>query len=380
MNISPFAYSPIRVFLYSMFATPTLTVDLAAIAANWQRLRSRFTGEETAAVVKANAYGLGANEVAAALEKAGCHTFFVATLEEGISLRAALPDVRILILHGVQQGEEFAFRQHRLIPVLNSPAQLQRWRPVAAEHRDAVSALHIDTAMARLGLTATEWHTLRNDPALFEACRISLLMSHLAFSSDADDPRNAAQLADFHAAIADISGIPRSLANSGGILMPAEYHHDLARPGCALYGIHPAGIAGDQSMLQQTATLRAPILQVRTLDKTQPVSYSGLVQCNKGTRIATVACGYADGYLRSLTSSGAYGLLHGKRTPLLGRVTMDMLLFDVTHIDAAEGDTLTLLGTDGEDRITIDQLADWAGTIGYEILTRLGTRIQRQYL
>lgn len=363
-----------------MFPGPTLEIDLSAITANWQLLRQRFKGEEVSAVVKANAYGLGARDVASALEQAGCHTFFVATLEEGISLRAALPDVRILVLHGVQRGEEFAFRSNQLIPVLNSLEQMARWRPVATEYRNAVSALHIDTAMARLGLTRTEWAHLRDtQQALFDECRVSLIVSHLAYSSDADDPRNAAQLQAFRDAMQHVRGIPASLSNSGGIFMDASYHYDLARPGCALYGIHPAGLAGDQTMLQQVATLRAPIIQTRTLEASQGVGYGGLVQCNKGTRIAAVSCGYADGYLRQITGHGAYGLLQGKKVPLLGRVTMDMLAFDITGTDAEEGDHITLLGSDGSERITIDQLAEWAGTIGYELFTRLGPRIERIY-
>lgn len=363
-----------------MFPGPALTIDLPAIAANWQLMRERFSGEETSAVVKANAYGLGASEVATALEQAGCNTFFVATLEEGISLRAALPDVRILVLHGVQQGEEFAFRSNRLIPVLNSLEQMARWRPVATEYRDAVSALHLDTAMARLGLTRGEWAQLHKDNACFEECRVSLIVSHLAYSSDAEDPRNAAQLQAFRDAMRHVRGIPASLANSGGILLDDSYHYDLARPGCALYGIHPAGIAGDQRLLRQVATLRAPIIQTRTLETAQDVGYGGLVHCEKNTRIAAVACGYADGYLRHISGHGAYGLLQGRKVPLLGRVTMDMLAFDITGTEAREGDSITLLGADGGERITIDQLAGWAGTIGYEVLTRLGPRIKRTYL
>lgn len=411
--------APLKIDLH-MFASPTLTVNLAAIASNWLTLKAAYSGEEVAAVVKANAYGLGAAQVATALEAAGCHTFFVATLEEGIALRAALPDVRILVFHGVQAGEEFAFRTHRLIPVLNSPAQIARWQPVAAEFRDAISGLHIDTAMARLGLTEAEWEALQHTHEMFEQCRISLILSHLACASDEGDARNAEQLARFRSATATVRGIPLSLANSGGILLGPDYHFHLARPGCALYGIHPSGYTssdfensrdhGDAKRgevnreargggatapllpakaghikLQQVATLTAPILQLRTLTATQQVGYGGTETLPKGSRIATVACGYADGYLRSISSSGAYGLLRGKPVPLVGRVTMDMLTFDVSGItgDVHEGEPITLLGHNkgehGEETITIDQLAHWAGTIGYECFTRLGDRIKRVY-
>lgn len=362
-----------------MFTSPTVTVHLSAIVQNWQTMRAAYTGQEVAAVVKANAYGLGANEVATALAEAGCHTFFVATLDEAITLRQTLPDVRILVFHGVQAGEEFAFRSNRIIPVLNSPEQLARWHPVAREFRDAQSALHLDTAMARLGLTASEWAQLQSTPELFEECRISLILSHLACASDAEDVRNAEQLTRFIAATANIKNIPLSLANSGGILLGAPYHFHLARPGCALYGIHPAGYNSAHTTLQQPATLTAPILQIRTLNSAQQVGYGGTQTLQQNTKIATVACGYADGYLRSISGSGAYGLLRGTRVPLVGRVTMDMLTFDITGINTNEGDRITLLGHDADETITIDQLAQWANTIGYECLTRLGERITRVY-
>ena len=223
-----------------MFQSPTLTVSLSAIVANWQYLRTQFTGDECAAVVKADAYGLGAIEVSRALEKAGCHTFFVATLEEAIDLRAALPDVRILVFHGVLKGEEFAFASHKLIPVLNSLEQIARWKPVAAEHIHAVSALHIDTAMARLGLQVNEFASLiARDRTILEACRVGLILSHLACSPEAEHPLNATQLTRFNAALMHAPGIPASLCNSGGIFLAKPYHFHLARPGCSLYGIAP---------------------------------------------------------------------------------------------------------------------------------------------
>jgi alanine racemase len=356
------------------FSTPRLIVNLSAIVANWQFLRARFSGEETAAVVKADAYGLGAARVAGALSAAGCHTFFVATLQEGIALRETLADVRILVLHGVLAGEEFAFRQHRLIPVLNSPEQVARWKPVAQEARDAVSALHLDTAMARLGLGVQEWEAL--DAKDFEACRVSLVMSHLACASEATHPANAAQLAQFQAMTARLKNIPRSLCNSGGILLDKSYHFDLARPGCALYGIAPDGVACEG--LQPVATWRAPILQVRTLDRGQAVGYGATRAVEAGTRIATVATGYADGYLRAL-SNKSYGIIAGIQVPLLGRVTMDMLTFDVTEVTDAqlyEEGEVTLMGPEP----TVDLLAARADTIGYELLSRIGDRVQREYV
>lgn len=360
-----------------MFTSPTLTIDLAAITSNWQLLRTRFSGKETGAVVKANAYGLGAAQVATALENAGCHSFFVATLDEALELRKTLPDVRILVFHGVQLGEEFAFAQHRIIPVLNSLEQLHRWRAVALLDRNAISALHIDTAMARLGLSLSEFSALR-DSELLKQCRVSLLMSHLACASTPQHPLNSEQHRLFKDASTPYPLIPRSLCNSGGILLGQDYHCDLARPGCALYGIHPEGIAGDQNLLTPVATLCAPIIQLRTIDREQTLGYGASITVKKGTRTATIACGYADGYLRSLSHNSS-AMFEDYSLPLLGRVTMDMLTFDVSRVPESKlhaGAMLTLIG----EGISVDSLADKAQTIGYEILTRMGSRIKRDYI
>ncbi len=402
-----------------MFITPTLTVSLPAIVGNWQTLHAQFTGDECAAVVKADAYGLGMLPVAQALALAGCHTFFVATLEEAIALRSSLPDVRILVFHGVGRGEEFAFAAHRLIPVLSSLQQIERWKPVAAEHVHAVSALHIDTAMARMGLQPEEFTRLiAQEPTALEACRVGLLMSHLACAPEAEHTLNARQLALFNHARALAPSIPASLCNSGGIFLPRDYHFNLARPGCSLYGIAPqshplplrgrAGVGASEAQpvgasearaeiynaphltsprrgegknpMQQVATWQAPILTVRTIEQEQTVGYGATATAAKGTRIATVASGYADGYARHLSGKGV-GYLGDHRVPLIGRVTMDMLCFDVTHVPesaAHEGASITLLGN--RDGIRVDDVAAAAETIGYEILTRIGSRVKRVFI
>lgn len=361
-----------------MFLSATLSIDLTAIVANWQLLRAQFSGRECGAVVKADAYGLGAGEVAGALAQAGCDTFFVATLEEGIALRNALPDRRILVFHGVQRGEEFAFRQHRLIPVLNSREQIARWKPVAVEHRHAVSALHIDTAMARMGLQPADFAALLDaEPDILEACRVGLLMSHLACAGEPEHPRNAEQLALFGQACARAPHIPASLCNSGGIFLPAAYHFHLARPGCALYGIAPQQGANP---MRQVARWDAPILMLRTLEAAQAVGYGATQTLPAGSRIATVASGYADGYLRQNTHR-AVGYIGAHKVPLAGRVTMDMLCFDVSAVPddlLREGAMLTLLGD--APGIHADDLATACGTIGYEILARIGPRVARCYL
>ena len=361
-----------------MHLSPTLTVDLAAITANWQSLRARFTGRETAAVVKANAYGLGMEPVAQALEKAGCHTFFVATLPEALALRKALPDVRILVFHGVARGEEFAFANHRIIPVLNSREQLARWQPIAAQHVHAVSALHVDTGMARLGLQPEDFLSLMHDtPAIIEQCRVGLLLSHLACASELAHPHNAAQHTLFATLRARVPGIPASVSNSAGIFHDPLHHYDLARPGCSLYGIAP--LDHETNPMRHVAEWHAPLLQIRTLEKKQAVGYGATVLAKKGARIATIESGYADGYHRMLSNhSCAY--LGDIKVPLIGRVTMDMVCFDVSDVppEALESAThLTLLGD--RDGIRVDDLAQRAQTIGYEILTSIGNRVKRMY-
>lgn len=360
------------------FDTPVLSVDLPAIVANWQLLKKQFSGAETAAVVKADAYGLGMVPVAAALVKAGCHTFFVATIEEALQLREQLPDVRILVFSGVGRGEEFAFANHRIIPVLNSREQIARWKPVAAQHVHAVSALHVDTAMGRLGLQPDDFHILMDeDEKVFEACRVGLIMSHLACGPEAEHLVNPDQLQRFMKARARAPGIPASLANSAGIFLEQSYHFDLARPGCSLYGIAP--LENGKNPMAHVAEWTAPILQVRVTDRDQAVSYGATVTVKKGTRIATVASGYADGYPRILSNhSAAY--LGKHKVKLLGRVTMDMLCFDVSQVPEAElgeGKRLTLLAD--KPGVTVDDIAHAAQTIGYEIFTRIGPRVKRLY-
>ncbi len=361
-----------------MFDTPILKINLAAVVSNWQLLRKQFSGAETSAVVKADAYGLGMIPVASALAKAGCDTFFVATIEEALTLRETLPDVRILVFSGVGRGEEFALANHKLIPVLNSREQIARWKPVAAEHVHAVSALHIDTAMGRLGLQPDDFHALMDDDeTILESCRVGLVMSHLACGPEAQHPVNPDQLTRFQKARERAPGIPASLANSAGIFLDKSYHFDLARPGCSLYGIAPQ--EEGTNPMAQVAEWTAPILQIRVTDRDQGVSYGATAKVKKGTRIATVASGYADGYLRIL-SNKAVAYLGEHKVKLLGRVTMDMLCFDVSKVpesELGEGRRLTLLGD--KNGIQVGDLATAADTIGYEIFTRIGPRVKREY-
>lgn len=358
------------------FDGPTLTINLSALIANYRLLAGHFSGEECGAVVKANAYGVGADEVSEALAKAGCNTFFVATLEEGIALRRLLPERRIAVFHGVGQGEALAFVNHKLIPVLNSPQQIERWRDVARDHVNAVSILHVDTAMARLGLTQSEWKKLASEPQTIADCRISLLMSHLACASEPEHTVNQQQRLLFEEAKAAFPELPTSFANSSGIFLGKEWHGNLGRPGCSLYGITPN--ASQPNPMHQVAELSAPIIQLRTLDKDQDIGYGATESRPRGAKLATIAIGYADGIFRTLTGR-LHGFIGDYKIPLVGRVTMDMLVFDVSAVpEGLLNDTgrITIIGK----HQPVDTIADLADTIGYEVFCRLGRRVKRVYV
>jgi len=357
------------------FDGPRLHISLDKLVENYCLLASRFSGAECAAVVKANAYGLGVEAVAPALAQAGCQTFFVATLEEGIQLRQQLPDRRIAVFHGVGEGESLAYVNHQLIPVLNSPQHIARWQEVAREHRDARSILHVDTGMTRLGLTQTEWQALAAEPSRVVDCQISMIMSHLACASEPEHPANDQQAERFNEARALFPDLPGSLANSSGIFLGAKWHADLARPGCSLYGISPNTALSNP--MKNVVELSAPIIQLRTLDRDQSIGYGWTCERKKGDKLATVALGYADGIFRHL-SNRLQAYVGPYKVPLVGRVSMDMMIFDVSDVPDGQlqqaGRVVVM-----DDRQTVDDLAQLAETIGYEIFTRLGRRIRRTY-
>jgi alanine racemase len=354
-----------------------LTVDLHAIAANWRLVRDRLRGAECGAVIKADAYGLGLAKVAETLWRAGCRTYFVALAEEGASLRALLPQADIFVLHGFAPGEEPELVAKRLIPVLNSPDEIARWRDYA-HGRSAVplaAAIMIDTGMSRLGLEPVEAQTLAAKPDSLDGIAVSCLMSHLIVAEERANPITARQLADFNTLRRLFPPARASICNSSAAFLGREYALDLARPGAALFGLAP--IVDEPNPLAPVVELRARILQVREIDSPRTVGYGATHRANARTRIATVAVGYADGYLRSLSSRGS-GFLGGNRVRVVGRVSMDLITFDVTGLPAdlaRAGAYIELLG----QHHTPDDLAEEAGTIGYEILTGLGRRYQRVY-
>lgn len=337
-----------------------LTIDLDAIAANWAALRAR-AGVETAATIKADAYGLGAGPVARRLAAAGARRFFVALAEEGAALRQALgAGPEILVFSGHMAGDAQAIRNLGLTPVLNSAEQLVRHLEALPGHPFAIQ---LDTGMNRLGIEPRDWAALR-DLAL--QARPHLILSHLACADEPDHLMNGQQLDEFQA-MTEGCGVPRSLAATGGILLGPAYAFDLVRPGIGLYGGAPFADA------RPVVRLDLPVIQVRSVEPGESVGYSATWVASRPTRVATVAAGYADGLLRSLSGRGT--LWAGDvPCPILGRVSMDLIAADVSATDP-EPEALTILGP----RQGVDALAEAAGTIGYEILTSLGPRYRRRY-
>ena len=354
-------------------AGAVLDIDLGAIVANWRLLAQKAAGAECAAVVKADAYGLGAAPVARALMTAGCRRFFVASLDEGIALRHALgAGPEIAVLNGPFPGTEGEFAAHKLIPVLNEPGQIGRWAGSRPAEGGTTAILHVDTGMSRLGLTAAEFAALLDhQPAI----RWRAVISHLACADEPVHPLNETQRARFAAAAVRLHGVPASLAASSGIFLGPAYHFDLVRPGAALYGVNP--LPGQRNPMQPVVRLAAKIVQIRQIDRGQSVGYGAAHVMPMPGRVATAAVGYADGWPRSLSHRGC-GYIAGTRVPVLGRVSMDLVTFDVSAIApdlACPGTMVELLGPD----YGVDEAAANAGTIGYEILTGLGRRYHRIY-
>jgi alanine racemase len=364
-------------------ACAILRIDLAAIVANWRHLRERVAPAECAAVVKADAYGLGASEVAPALLAAGCRTFFVAMLEEAITLRRCLDRVNsgvacaIFVLNGAPISAVAEVLRHQLTPVLNALADIDAWSAIA-RRRDVpvLAALHVDTGMSRLGLPAEEVSELSEDPGRLGGLDVRCIISHPACADMPKHPLNPRQLGAFRAALAALPKSPASFANSSGIFLGRDYWGDLVRPGAALYGVSP--LPGQPNPMRGVVRLDGRILQVRQIDKGSTVGYGATHRAIGRARIATVGVGYADGFLRSLSNRGS-GYIGNQPVPLVGRVSMDLITFDVSGIPeplAQPGAMIELIGP----HRPVDALAAEAGTIGYEILTALGARYARIYM
>jgi alanine racemase len=343
-----------------------LEIDLGAIAANWRHLRRRHGGGPVAAVVKADAYGLGADRVVPALHEAGCRHFFVAHLAEALAIRSLIPGAMLAVLNGLWPGDAPLYRQHGILPVLGSLAEIAAW--------EGPALLHVDTGMHRLGLSAAELDVLAARPELLERVELRWIMTHLVASEVPDDPLNETQRLRFANACARLPQAATSLANSSGLFLGPGYGSDLARPGAALYGVNPT--PGAPNPMRPAVRLRARVLQVREIQAGDGVGYNATWRANRPSRIGAVSVGYADGYLRSLSSRGL-ACFDGRRVPLVGRVSMDLTTFDLTDEPACgAGDWLELIGRE----LPVDEVAARAGTNGYEILTSLGRRYRRVYV
>lgn len=357
-----------------------LTIDLTAVEANWRTLAQHATPAECAAVIKANGYGCGIEQVAAALAKAGCKTFFVADLDEARRARTVIPDRTIYVLAGLAPDTGPAFADINARPVIGSLVELAEWDAFCkANQWQGGAALHVDTGMNRLGISPSEAAALA--PRIrAEEHGITLLMSHLACAEIPDHPLTEKQLRLFHEIRFLYRGIPASLANSSGVFLGSAAHCDMVRPGVALYGVNPT--PGRANPMRPVITLEARILTVRHVTKGETVGYGAVWTASRPSRIAVAAVGYADGISRALSASdtrpGADAIIAGTRCPLAGRVSMDLIAIDVTDLPegaARRGEYATLIG----DGITVDDVAAIAGTIGYEVLTSLGHRYHRVY-
>ena len=352
-----------------------LTIDLDAIAANYRLLQNCIGPATCGAVVKADAYGLGADRVAPALFAAGCRQFFVAHLEEGIALRRSLNlAASIYVMHGVFAGGEADCVAHDLIPVSNSPAQLARWSDQAtASDRRLPAVIQFDTGMARFGFTETD---LAHVGGHLRPLDVRFVMSHLACADTPEHSANATQRARFDALRGQLPAAAATLAASSGIFLDPAFHYDLVRPGAALYGVAPT--AGAPNPLRPVIRLDAKIVQLRDVPAGTPIGYGHSARTTAPARLATIAVGYADGYLRSGSNHGA-AWFGDVALPITGRVSMDSIVLDVSAVPVGalrEGSFVELIGP----HRSVDAVAADAGTIGYEVLTSLGRRYHRHYL
>lgn len=374
LNVAVPLSAPHRTGSEERSAGAVLTIDLAAIVSNYRLLRSVAAPAACGAVVKADAYGLGAATVVPVLFEAGCRHFFVAHLDEALAIRRALPlEAGLYVMHGVFDGGEAECAAYGIVPVCNSPTQLHRWAAQARRSgRRLPAVLQIDTGMARFGISPVDLPAMREP---LEPLALAFVMSHLACADTPDHPANVAQRARFDEARAYLPPAPGTLAASSGIFLGPTFHYGLVRPGAALYGIAPNALGNP---LRPVIRLEAKIVQLRHVPAGTPIGYGHTTVTSAPARLATVAVGYADGYLRSGGNQGA-AWFGDTALPVMGRISMDSLVIDTSNlsrVDLAEGDMVELIGP----HRSVDAAAADAGTIGYEILTGLGRRYHRRYL
>ena len=363
-----------------------LTIDLGALAANWRGLRDRARGADCAAVVKADAYGIGLEKAVEVLNGAGCRTFFVAHLSEAVWASRAAPGAVVYVLNGFLPGTGAAYADGALRPVLGSVEEIVEWAAFSRSRGSRLpAAIHVDTGMNRLGLRVEQ----ALDPGTRERLddfEPALVMSHFLSAEEPENPVNEGQIEAFRRVRGAFPGIPASLANSSGIFLPQAPHFDLVRPGYALYGGNPT--PGRPNPMRGVVELEARVIQVREAAPGETVGYNGLWTAREPRRLATLSIGYADGYPRAASCTdedvregapAGEAIVAGHRCPFAGRVSMDLIVLDVTDLPPGavrRGDPVILIGNE----LMIDEVGRRAGTIGYEVLTRLGRRYDRRYI
>jgi alanine racemase len=357
-------------------AGAVLTIDLQAVRENYRRLRAKAGAARCAGVVKADGYGLGAVPVALALVAEGCDTFFVAHVGEGISLREVIgPKPTIYVLNGIPPGAERDAIGANLRAVVNSLDQLSAWSKTARDiDRKLAAAVQVDSGMSRLGMAASEVMAATADPHAFASIEVALVMSHLACADEPAHPANEAQRAEFDRLRAVLPPAPASLANSSGIFLGDDFHHQLARPGAALYGINPT--PGHDNPMLPVVRLQAQVIQTRSVPSGSGIGYGHTVVTRDTTALATISLGYADGWRRRAAASAYFD---GIRLPFIGRVSMDSIILDISDLPEGllrPGDMVEMIGPSQ----TLDEVAGFSGTIAYEVLTSLGHRFHRRYI
>lgn len=357
-----------------------LTIDLGAIARNYRTLAAHAAGAETAAVVKADAYGTGMAQVAPLLADIGVRYFFVAQMSEAVALRQLLDvgkrQAEIYVFAGLLPGREKIFAEHKLTPVLNTIDEIDRWAAFGRSHGHVPAAVQIDTGMNRLGLDDPAVKTVKADPQRLEGIELTLVMSHLACADTPEHPLNKRQLERFKAYRTMLPEAKASLANSAGILLGADYHFDMVRPGIGLYGGNPC--PAQENPVAPVVSLKAPILQIRSVERGDAIGYGATFTARRRSRIAILSVGYADGLLRALGNRGSL-FIQDQAVPIIGRISMDLIAVDITDIPVDRIESAQYVEICGQ-RTTLDELAQAAGTIAYELLTLLGQRYERRYV
>lgn len=358
-------------------ATAIATINVNAIVANYKTLAKRVAPAQCSAVVKADAYGLGAKKIAPALYQAGCRNFFVAKIEEALQLKTILPDnIMIALLNGLPYTAEEFIAQAGIVPVLNSWNAIEDWQKLCQKkHQKFPAIIQVDTNMNRLGLDKQELQKLIKQPTIFEHAEIKYILSHLANSENASHSSNDTQLTAFKAILAKLPACKVSFANSGGIFLGSDFYFDLVRPGIALYGVNPH--SQKQTTLKPVVKLEAQVIQSRFIDIGMPVGYKESFITRRPSTLITISVGYADGWPRILSNKGSV-YFDGHKLPIVGRISMDSIIVDATDLDEKpqRGDWVELIGP----HQTLETVSTDADTIPNEILTSLGNRYKRIYI